>query len=604
MDVKTVGAYEILETIGGGGMGVVYKVRHRGADSVLAMKILREELASDPINVKRFQQELKTTSSLTHPNVVPIYDSGLADDGRPYFVMEYLDGLTLEEILRDEGFLDIDRFLQVFTQVSDALIQAHEKRIIHRDLKPSNIMVTTTDTGFELIKVLDFGIARVFQKASKDGARLTQLGDVLGSPTYMSPEQCLSQKLDERSDIYSLGVVMYEALAGLPPFAGENPVEIIMGHLQTRPAVIKKLRPDFNIPDDLESLIYGCLEKEAVLRPQTISDLSAELRRTQSSVKSRSVFYGLKQFPRRLRHRATKYIRRALDSKSSWSKPVVAAASVLIVAGYGYYSYGMNQSVNELVDRAQISLINGDSDGLNQNWSKAVAAAKRNKMSDSEIALLCERAADDLVSHVYKQANISSAYQSWTPVESWRNTHDDDHGASARRARPFLDEAFKRYPNDGTAERIRVLDKLVSVAQSMNDAKGAEALLRSRLSLGSAMSQDGIFQALAGLLETQGRDAEAEAMWKKALNIEQLNHPSPYASSLENLSNLYHRQGKFDSEETLRRDMVEELRHPSNGSNYNYQLRDQLVKLSTCLRKQGLVEEAQRVRLESDKIKT
>ncbi|MBX9693772.1 MAG: serine/threonine protein kinase, partial [Cyanobacteria bacterium] len=140
--LSRIGPYDILELIGEGGMGLVYKVRHRGAGNILALKILRKELANDPINVKRFQQELKTTSMLTHPNMVPIYDSGLTADGEPFLVMEYIDGWNLNQILEQEGYLDLERFFQLFTQVCDALTHAHERRIIHRDLKPSNIMIS------------------------------------------------------------------------------------------------------------------------------------------------------------------------------------------------------------------------------------------------------------------------------------------------------------------------------------------------------------------------------------------------------------------------------------------------------------------------------
>jgi serine/threonine protein kinase len=602
----SIGAYEILETIGTGGMGVVHKVRHRGSKAILAMKILKRELTDDPINIKRFQQELKTTSLLNHPNVVPIYDSGIAEDGRPYFVMEYLEGSTLEEILADEGFLDVDRFVQLFSQVCDALVQAHEKRIIHRDLKPSNIMVTITDTGYELVKVLDFGIARVFQKAPKDGARLTQLGDVLGSPLYMSPEQCLSQKLDERSDLYSLGVCMYEALAGVPPFASENPVEVIMGHLQQRPATFHSIRPDFNIPTDLENLVFSCLEKEPALRPAKIEDAAAELKRISSSMKSRSVFYSLRQMPRRLRHRMKRQIRSLVDARKQWGRPAVALLAVAL-GSYAYMQYfAPKPDAKYFEDQATLAMLHADFNKVQSLYDEAIQVAKANHVSQRELAQLYERGADDLVTRPYKQTSVNNAYENWEPVQTWpTDNYNSDKAHNFQPARNLLEKALPLV-KDQSADYIRVLDKLVSLCKNINDTKSEEAYLRSRIDLtGSANNVSGPMKELALLLEGKGGcDAEAEELWKKVVHFEVMQHSEPYPQSMEPLADFYNHTGKYAQEMELRKQMISEMRIANaNGNNYNYNIRQQLVALASCAGKLGRLDESQTYTTEAKKIK-
>lgn len=258
--------YRIGDLLGQGGMGSVFRAHHRSIDKTVAVKFLRRELASDPVSMARFRQEVKAASMLTHVNLAAVYDSGVGNDGIPYMVMDYLNGETLDATFTREGFLALERFLDIFIQVTEALVHAHSKGVVHRDVKPSNIMLLDSD----LVKVVDFGIARVLQQAAESTQhQFTQTGAVLGSPTYMSPEQCLSKAIDEKSDIYSLGAVMYHALTGSPPFTGENPVEIIVQHVHDRPRLISRLRPDLRLPGELEELVMKALEKSPAKRPNS-----------------------------------------------------------------------------------------------------------------------------------------------------------------------------------------------------------------------------------------------------------------------------------------------------------------------------------------------
>lgn len=264
--------YELCEKLGQGGMGVVYRAIHKATGREFAIKFLHKEHSRDPINIKRFQQEAKSASLLTHCNLISCYASGVSS-GAPYLVMDLLSGPTLDEVLSKEGFIDLDRFFNVFVQICEALEHAHQKGVLHRDIKPSNIMLEQSENAPEIVKIVDFGIARVLQPTARTFTKLTQTTDVLGSPVYMSPEQCLGYTIDERSDIYSLGVVMYECLAGRPPYNADNAIQTIVRHLQEKPRPINKVRTDAGVPEALEEIIEKCLEKNPEHRYQSAHDL-------------------------------------------------------------------------------------------------------------------------------------------------------------------------------------------------------------------------------------------------------------------------------------------------------------------------------------------
>ncbi len=613
--VSNIGPYELLELIGEGGMGLVYKVRHIGAGNILALKILRKELANDPVNVKRFQQELKTTGMLTHPNMVPVYDSGVTEDGAPFLVMEYIDGWNLSQILEQEGYLDLDRFFHLFTQVCDALIHAHDRRIIHRDLKPSNIMVTAHDTGFESAKIVDFGIARVFQRATINGTKLTQMGDVLGSPVYMSPEQCLSQKLDERSDVYSLGVVMYEAISGAPPFPGDTAVEIIMGHLQEKPPSLTRIRPDFNIPGDLELLIYACLEKDPGIRPQKVKDVCEELRRIAVSARSRGFTRSVKQIPRRLKARIKRSLRRFNESKGRIYKPALVT---ILAAGAVCYSYAKSlepphYSTEQCMERAQLALFRIDREEAAAWYEKAIKEGVINKLPTRALAVLNERAADDLVSQISKNPNTPGPF-GWTPViqnPSFYERMPEDYQTTSRIAKSFAQQAYNLYEGlpESKQDRIRLLEKLTNIAEMMHDPHLEMSLLRERIALdGTEMSNSsntGAYQKLAELLSENGQFEEAEPIMKKSIEVDRANTREAYPQSIDHLTSLYHRANRLVEEEKLRRAVVEELRAQySITKSEGYRLKDQLTALATCLRQQNHSAEANALLFEASKVKT
>jgi serine/threonine-protein kinase len=255
--------YEILEKIGEGGMAKVYKAKCHLLNRIVAIKILRSEFVADEEFVRRFKRESQAAASLSHPNIVSIYDVGQEGDIY-YIVMEYVNGKTLKQLIREaNGPLPIPKALDITRQVCGALEHAHKNHIVHRDIKPQNILVTDDN----IVKVTDFGIAR-----AANGSTITYGGgDVLGTAYYFSPEQAKGAMIDEKTDIYSLGIVMYEMLTGKVPFEGESPISVALKHIQEDIVPPSKLNP--KVPYNLDKIVLKATEKDINYRYKSASDL-------------------------------------------------------------------------------------------------------------------------------------------------------------------------------------------------------------------------------------------------------------------------------------------------------------------------------------------
>jgi serine/threonine-protein kinase len=254
----------------------VYRAEHALLRRPCALKLIRPEKAGDPDTLRRFEREVQTTSTLTHPNTVQVFDYGHTADGTFYYVMEYLPGLTLEELVRRHGPLSPARAVHFLRQVCAALGEAHTRGLTHRDIKPGNVMVCERGGVLDFVKVLDFGLVRVTEDAA-DGT-LTREGTVTGTPAYLSPEQAGGEGvIDALSDIYSVGALAYFLLTGQPPFAGRSPAKMLAAHLYETPAPLPA-----DIPPDLAVVVMRCLAKAPVERWPDAASLETALAETSA----------------------------------------------------------------------------------------------------------------------------------------------------------------------------------------------------------------------------------------------------------------------------------------------------------------------------------
>ncbi len=269
--------YELLSVLGVGGMSTIYKAKHKYMGRITAVKLLHSYLGTDASMFQRFQYEAKAASNLNHPNVVTVHDFGVTDDGRSYLVMDYLEGEDLSTILERETLLPEIQAREIFRQACAGLDHAHSKGVIHRDLKPSNLFLCPAEEGRFVVKLVDFGIAKITEAAGEAAQNLTRTGEVFGSPLYMSPEQCSGKPLDTRSDIYSLGCVMYEVLTGRRPLAGATAMDTMHLHLKQAPKPFKETAPNIVVSEEMEKAVMKCLAKSPDNRFDSVAALYLEL---------------------------------------------------------------------------------------------------------------------------------------------------------------------------------------------------------------------------------------------------------------------------------------------------------------------------------------
>ncbi len=271
--------FKVEDLLGRGGMGSVYRVVNVETNVHYALKCLDKQQTNDA-TWRRFDLEVRAANKLDHPNLIKVYDSGLLPSGQPFYIMDLVEGETLADVLKRRGRLPLEQVLKIFIQVGFAISYAHENGVIHRDIKPSNIMLEkkiAQQTAESSVKLVDFGIAKLTGKDEFNQQTLTKTGEIFGSPLYMSPEQCLGTGVDRRSDLYSLGCVIYEALTGAPPILGDNALSTMMKHQSDTPISLKEASLGIEFPEQIEAIVAKLLRKDPDSRYQSANLLTEEL---------------------------------------------------------------------------------------------------------------------------------------------------------------------------------------------------------------------------------------------------------------------------------------------------------------------------------------
>jgi serine/threonine-protein kinase len=279
IEARQLGQYTLEQKIGEGGMGEIFRARHAMLRRPTAIKLMTGDGSESAL--RRFEKEVQLTALLTHPNTISIYDYGRTPDGRFYYAMELLDGMTLEQLVTQSGALPASRVIHILLQICGALREAHAVGLIHRDIKPANIFLCTRGGMFDVVKVLDFGLVRELRSATN--VTRSNIDTIVGTPLYLSPEAILTPAdIDARADIYALGAVGYFLLTGSPPFAGKTLVELCGHHLHSVPPPPSSRTPE-PVPKDLEQIVLGCLAKDVAARPQGAHAMAEQLRGCQDA---------------------------------------------------------------------------------------------------------------------------------------------------------------------------------------------------------------------------------------------------------------------------------------------------------------------------------
>jgi serine/threonine protein kinase len=376
--------YLIQEFLGEGGFSQVFKAKHLPLKKTVAIKLLHEKYASDEERRQRFTREARTTSSLCHPNIVALHDFGYSQQ-KPYLVMDYVEGATLAGLLKQGRQFTTEEYLQIASQACAALTAAHSQGIIHRDLKPENIMLIDSGSEGFLVKLLDFGVAKVVQQDGDSLMAKTRTGEVLGTPSYMSPEQCMGYELDARSDIYSLGCVIYELVTGAKAFSADSSLALMMQHLNDMPRTFADVCPQRHISAAMEAAIFKALAKKREDRFESAGQfwnaILAAATGTGSSLKSHLDLMKSRSAAK-------------LADPYRWLKILVCALPVCMGAAYLVFSLFLQPHWMKLQDEAQNYYFNGDARRAVQAMQQVLKEAEKGGANRHEQAVILGKLGD------------------------------------------------------------------------------------------------------------------------------------------------------------------------------------------------------------------
>lgn len=544
--------YQIVELIGQGGMSHVYKARHQILNKFVAVKMLRFHLAGEERHLMRFKREAKTASSLQHPNIASVHDFGIMPDGQPFLVMDFIEGETMRDRIRREPISARD-CVELFSQICEALRYAHQKGVVHRDMKPGNVILTKDENGTDVVKVVDFGIAKII--AEEDQSQdLTKTGESCGSPPYMSPEQCQGQTLDARSDIYSMGCLLFESLTGEPPLKGASIYETIRMQLENMPPSVREKKPDTELSDEFDSIVFKCMAKRPDDRYANMSDLKDALDQLFDHEVNHTFFDQCKvRYARWARRRKTRAHRTSTSSVGSLALTGLVVA-VAVAAGLAYFQNTIS-GLNSANDNAPLQANKRDATTPDERWVFEIAKA-RDAMDQRKYQQAIDAAKNAFrLTTAFPPADVR-------PRESLQILSEALHADNQTEQADIVDKQLKDI--DFLTGNIRWSDPENNAARilelsmmNIHDKKVAEELAR-RTSL------------QAFLLAESGRAIEAEKYIKQVIEIDKRSigrqHPE-YARAIANLGLIYSQQGRFAAAEDLYRQAYE-IRKKALGSEH------------------------------------
>lgn len=549
--------YQVLSFVGSGGMSSVYKVKHMLLNKTLALKMIHPHLTSDKESLARFQREAEATSRLDHPNVVKVYEFGITKDDNPYIVMDFIEGITLAQAISEDSKLNPERAIKLITQAAAGLSHAHSRNVVHRDIKPSNIMLVKQDGVEDFVKVVDFGIAQMVAEDT-ELAKLTQTGQIFGTPMYMSPEQCQGLNLDARTDIYSLGCVLYEALVGKTPFTGNSVYELIFKQMNEAPAGLGKSVSDKPLRDSLETIIFRSIAKDANDRYQTMQEMKDDLEHIYDAPAKGPLAY-LKSFIRQWYFRQLSRNLKPMMSRL----PLVAATIAITIGGIAYLVYQQKPQAiiaseatwKELDRKGQQQFDHGDKAAALSTFQQALDMATKlaNKelinsskaeLADINFALGKNKEATTILAELKKAANEDSSDNEMIAGIKSEITKAKEKPISDATELQKLEQHLNDSMDSATGLMMAgELDKskeLIDAIKELCELK----LPNSRLMVRALHNE-------AEIAAAQERDAEAIELYKRALAAAKTvltPNDEIRGKTLSGLSNVYLNSGKNLSE--------------------------------------------------------